>query len=415
METRLLLRGAQCALLWCACVAARAAEAPPFEELFRQVQATAPRFAEIDATVRAAEGRARQSAAWANPSLAVEVENFSGSGAAGGPSRQGQTTFSLSEPLEIWGQRTARMAAGRAESDATRIRARQDLVDFAAELALGYALAESQQLRAELLTADLDRTHEDLRRARALVAAGREGELRVMQAEASAAAARADVEVARAESAASLSRLATLSGSPEPYSGLGGSLLLRKLPMRDPEPPADAPSVLAAEAERKAAESRVQVQRKNALPALGVSLGVRRFPSESATSLVAGVSLSLPVFDRNSGAIAAARADQSAAEARLAATRLEAHAGWNIAVAEVGSAAIRLDAAVQGQQAASEAYRLARIGYDAGRTPLLELLTTRRALTESELRIIDARFASLRAQVQLSRLAGRIPFGGSRE
>jgi cobalt-zinc-cadmium efflux system outer membrane protein len=64
--------------------------------------------------------------------------------------------------------------------------------------------------------------------------------------------------------------------------------------------------------------------------------------------------------------------------------------------------------------AAEETYRLTRTGYDAGRTPLIELLTARRNLTDAQLRLLDARVARIRAEATLARLSGRIPFGGSR-
>jgi hypothetical protein len=45
------------------------------------------------------------------------------------------------------------------------------------------------------------------------------------------------------------------------------------------------------------------------------------------------------------------------------------------ATAQVAAAGQTLDASRQAEDAASEAYRLARIGYDAGRLPLSELLS----------------------------------------
>jgi cobalt-zinc-cadmium efflux system outer membrane protein len=68
-------------------------------------------------------------------------------------------------------------------------------------------------------------------------------------------------------------------------------------------------------------------------------------------------------------------------------------------------------AARDGEAAAAEAYRLARIGYEGGKLPLLELLSARRALSEARAQSINALLERLRAEVELARLKGVAPFG----
>jgi cobalt-zinc-cadmium efflux system outer membrane protein len=180
-------------------------------------------------------------------------------------------------------------------------------------------------------------------------------------------------------------------------------------------PPVDpvsvAPAVRAAEAARTAVAQRVTVERTRATPDVIVSLGVRRLEGENANAFVAGVAVPLPLFNNNSGAIATATAELAAADARLNAIRLNAEADWRAAASQAFAADRRLNATDQAEAAASEAYRLARIGYDAGRAPLVELLSARRNLTDAQLRGLDARLARIRAEAILARLMGRIPFG----
>jgi cobalt-zinc-cadmium efflux system outer membrane protein len=76
----------------------------------------------------------------------------------------------------------------------------------------------------------------------------------------------------------------------------------------------------------------------------------------------------------------------------------------------VQAATSRQAAADQAEAAAREAYRLARIGYDSGRTPLVELQATRALLSEAQSRALDARIARVTANATLARLAGHIPF-----
>jgi len=391
---------------------ANAEPAPPYLALFRQAEMAAPRLAESDANVRAAEGQALTAAVRPNPNVSLEAENIAGSYPYNGLSRS-QSTLSVSEALEIGGKRSARMAAAGAGLNASRAQREQARADFAFDLALAYVAAELAGKRLDLAKDAVSRAEEDERAARALVNAGREADLRAVQANAATAAAQADLEGAAADSTEALVRLAGIVGASQPYTGVGQSLLDMATILKAPpvELPTASPAVQAAEAQRNAASQRVSVERTRAIPDVTVSLGVRRIAGENATTVVAGVGVPLPIFDNNRGGIATAAAELSAADARLNAVRLNADADWHAASSQVFAADRRLIAANGAEAAASEAYRLARIGYDAGRTPLVELLTARRNLTEAQLRGLDARATRIRAEAILARLAGRIPFG----
>ncbi len=385
--------------------------APPYLTLFQQAESLAPRLAESDANIRAAEGQTIQAAVRPNPNVGLEIEDVGGSGSFSGLSRS-QTTLSVSEALEIGGQRSARIAAAGAGLNAARVQREQARTDFAYDLALAYANAELAGKLFDLATEGLARAREDERAARALVDAGREADLRSVQANAAATAVEADLESARAGFAEALVRLSGLIGT-QSYTSLSQSLLelagnLRPPP---PEPPNIFPTVLAAQAVRNAVAQRVTVERTRATPDVTVALGFRHLEGDNANALVAGVSVPLPLFNNNRGAIATASAELAAADARLNAVRLNAEADWRAASAQAFAADRRLRATADAEAAANEAYRLARIGYDAGRSPLVELLSARRGLTEAQMRGLDARIARIRAEAILARLMGRIPFG----
>ena len=389
--------------------------APSFPELFRQAERMAPRLRELDATVDAALGRARQAHAWPNPVAGAELEDVAGTGAYHGTS-QSQLTFSISEPIELGGQRGARIAAGKAEVKSAEAQRLQARLDFGYELAIAYARAEAAQAHLAIATEDLARAQEDVRSARALVSSGKEAELRGVQADAAAASAQAEIDAVRADSAAALARLSSLAGRSDIFAAVTPSLLNSH---GDDNPGAtptsgtesfDPASVRLAIADQNAAERRVDVERKRAIPTPSISIGVRRLKPDDATTFVFGVSVPLPLFDRNRGQIAAARADLSAAEARASAARLEAAAAFRAAVSQLEAARSRQAAANLAEQAARESYRLSHIGYDAGRTPLIELLSARRALTDAQERALEARVARVTAQADLARLSGRIPF-----
>jgi cobalt-zinc-cadmium efflux system outer membrane protein len=380
--------------------------------LLRQARTGAPSLQESQANLRVARGEAEQAGARPNPTVGLEVEDVGGSGAYSGLSRS-QTTLSVNHTLELGGKRGARIEAGRAAVTAAEAQTRQAEAEFAYELALAYVAAEIAQARADLVAADLARAQEDLRATRALVQAGREADLRAVQADAAVSAVQADLATARADAADTLGRLSALVGAPAAFTSIGPSLLgrARDLPLAGTEAPANTPAVAAARAERDAAARRVKVERTRATPNLTVSVSVRRLAGDDATTFVGGISAPLPLFDRNRGAVSAASARRDAAEARLRAAELDAEAGWRSAVNRSAAAQASLKAAEAGETAAEDAYRLSRLGYEAGRAPLLEVLNARRALTEAQARTLDARAQRVRAEAALARQAGRIPFG----
>ena len=389
--------------------AAFAEPAPAFRELLQQAQATAPRLAEARAEIARAEGLAVQARARPNPTVGLEVENFSASNGLS----FAETTASIEQTLELGGKRSARVSAGRAEVEAARSRATRAQADYAFDLAAAYAEAEGAERRLLLATDSLDLAQEDARIAGVLVDAGREADLRRVQARAAVQAARAAVDEARAARATAFSNLTALVGAPAPFTSVPISLLdeaARVFPAPNPDP-LKSPAYLAAAAEREAAARRIRVEQAQAVPDVSVSFGVRRFQEDRATAMTAGVSVPFPIFDRNRGNISAARAELSAADARLKAARLDAEAAARSGLARVTAAESRLIAAREGERTADEAYRLTRIGYEGGKLDLVELLNARRSLTEARTQNIEAATERLSAQAALARLAGATPLG----
>jgi cobalt-zinc-cadmium efflux system outer membrane protein len=410
---RRLFRAALFGASACALVVgpALADPAPPFLELMRQAQ-TAPTLAESRAEVDQAEGVARQAAARPNPTLSLGAENFAGSNPYAG-FRGAETTLSVEQPLELGGKRAARIASGRAGVDAARARLTQSAAEFGFNLASAYAEAEAAELRVNLARETLAVAQDDARVATALVKAGKEADLRAVQANAAVMAARAAVEAARSARETAFGRLSALAGASMPITSIPVGLLAHAdrqevLPRADP---LASPTYLAAQAARVAAARQVQAERARVTPDVTVSLGVRRLAIEGATALVGGVSMPFPIFDRNGGAISAARAELTGAEARLEAARLNAEAESRSAVVRGQAAMARIAAAREGEAAAQEAARLARIGYEGGKLSLSELLNARRALAEARSQTLEARLERLGAEAAVARLQGVAPFG----
>lgn len=409
-STRWPLRAA---LAWTACgvlcTSVAAQTAPAFQILLQQAQASAPRLALDSAETRTAEGLARQAAARPNLILGLVVENAAGSG----PYKDfdsAETTLSVEQSLELGGKRAARMSAAQADLAAAQARAALGRIDFARDLALAYANAEAAQQRLAIAKDGADLAQADARTAHQLVDNGKEARVRAVQADAGLATARSELAAAQAEAESTLGRLSALTGTPESYTAVAGGLLDAPLPA-PPAGPAFSPAVAAARAERDAARRRITVERARRTPDVAVSFGVRQFQSDDSTAAVFGLSVPLPLFDRNRGSVAAATANAQAAQARLTMAEAEQDGDRRAAIAHAAASRQTLEASRQAEAAASEAYRLARLGYDAGRLPLPELLTARRDLIAARGRAVDIKLARVKALADLARAQGDIPFG----
>lgn len=380
--------------------------APPFSQLLDQARDT-PRVTVLDADLARAKGLAQQARARPNPVLSAYAENFAGDRDRNASGQQ-QTTFQVELPIELGGKRSARIASGEAGILAARARGIDGRLVYATELARAYAGAEIATRRIALADDEVAAATEDLRIARALVGVGKEARLRQVQAETELNTLQADLETARAQQTAAFARLSALAGVSTPYTGVSESLLgrLTAKPVTGPIDPMQATTVRVAEAERVAAARAVNAQQRLAIPNVTAQFGVRQLRVASGPAVVAGIAVPLPLFDRNRGNIAAARAELKGAEARAAIARLDAEAGSRAALALVEAADRRALAADRAMATAGEGYRLARIAYEAGKSPLIELLAARRNLGAARGGVLDAATARIETRANLARLQG---------
>ena len=391
------------ALMAAALVTASPALAEPItlESAIERAIASQPRLAAAEARVAAAEARTRQANVGPNPQVSLEVEDFAGSGPFRGLDST-QTTLALSQQLEIGGKRSARRSVAAGERDVSALALLRERIDLVRDVELAFAELAAATDQAKLARDNAAQASSLANTARILVEAGRDPPLRQLRAEAALAEARAAELQTFSLMLAARRNLAVLVGSDdaEMTAAVGTPQQLR---------PTNDPAFIGiderlAEAERRLAAARVTLAQSAAVPDVTVSGGLRRFNDGRDTALVAGVSLPIPIRDRNRGGIEAARADETAAEFQAERVRAEARRERAQAQMLVEAAETRLTALEgPGLAQAEEAVRLAQIGYNAGRFSLLELLDAQGALTTARRSIIDARLDRARAIAALNR------------
>jgi outer membrane protein, heavy metal efflux system len=154
---------------------------------------------------------------------------------------------------------------------------------------------------------------------------------------------------------------------------------------------AQHPAMAEAQADVAAYRARVDLARANRIPDLRVEALYRRVESSRQDAVDLGVSVPLPLFDRNQGRIRVAQAELEAAEARSRSTAValdrrvrELHTRLQAALLD--SQVLRADVLprMQGVLRAYEAR------FDAGDIALLELLAVRRESAEVQMEFLES-------------------------
>jgi cobalt-zinc-cadmium efflux system outer membrane protein len=406
-----LLAGIGCAALPPAVAAAQDAEALTLERALALAGASSnatadpqnPRAMGPRADVETAEALVTQAGLRPNPEVSFEAENIAGTGPYSG-AQSSEYTLSAGLPIELGGKRGARLDAARADLAVARLREKLAVADIGLMARQRYVSAVAAHARVALAQDVFDRSRELARVAQALVDAGREPPLRALRARSEVAEAEAELKAAQAGALASRFALGALwSQDPSPVPSGGFPKI---------EPPYallsayDGLEPRLAAAERQAAEAGIARERSLGRPDPTVSAGVRRFEESNDQALVVGVSIPLPLRDRNQGNVAAARSRARSAAAREAVAQSDYRQSVAEARAEYLAAEAKADTLeTESLPQAEEALRLAELGYREGKFELIEVLSAGDARDGVRRALIDAREAQGRAAALLIRLA----------
>ena len=184
---------------------------------------------------------------------------------------------------------------------------------------------------------------------------------------------------------------------------------------------ATRPDVLAARARARAAASDVSLQRALTVRQLGATFGSKS--TGGTSSMIAGLSVPLPLFDRNLGEVQRAQGELTAMEQELRWAERRAFAEVLGAYDAAEILTTRVDALQRDFLARAEASRrVALAAYREGAVSLLQVLDATRTLADARLIYLRARYAQQDAVLALYVAAGfdpadalppAVPTGGS--
>tara|TARA_R100000935_G_C2837521_1_gene168994 strand:- start:2634 stop:3926 length:1293 start_codon:yes stop_codon:yes gene_type:complete len=381
--------------------------------VLEQVRGASPSVRRAALETRARKADAAQAGRRLNPSIGLEVENFSGSGPLAGFD-QSETTLSIEQTFQLGGKRTKRQQAAQANAALGAAECSVILreTELEAALLLYNLLAASQVADLAEQAADLADTL--LETVSKRVEAGAAAPPEQSRAYADAAALRAAVYQARADVEQKRYDLAALWGSSDPQFALpetSGTALsqLQSESAREGTHPQIAMAI-ASESARLADRDVAHV---SAMPDLTVSAGIRQFEETGENAFLVGVRVPVPLFDRNRDAARAAgyRADAE----RLNRLAVEANllASQRVAVTKVRASRDRLTLLEnEALPAARAAYEASVQGYAAGKFDLTTTLDARKGLIEASLAVIAANRDLNAESMRLRSIIGVVPFDG---
>lgn len=368
----------------------------------------------------AAAARARLSGAEALLQSNPEVS------AGAGPRKNGSVhstdlELAVTQRVELFGQRGARIDAARAERDAALQRVAMRRVALAAEVRSAFARVLAADRLVALAREDVTVARDAVRAVERRFELGGTTQLEVNAARAEAGRAGRAVAVATRRAASARAELRTLLALDAgtaldlagelPRTAGAGPLDVDALARRAVGARAD---VAAARTELGGAEAERRLAARESLPS--PAIGARYSREEGADIVLGTLTFDLPLFNRNQAGRGVASARIGRAQAELAASERRVREDVVLAVARVETAT---EAALgfEGEAlAGAEAnVSLATRAYEAGKIGIAELLLIRRSAVEARRDHLEALQELAEAEAELARAIGSetlVPGGG---
>lgn len=353
----------------------------------------------------ASEGGVLQAETRPNPVLGVEVEDTSRRATR-------LTTTTLSVPIELGGKREARIAAAQLTRDVARREADQARVDVRAQTVAAFFDVLIAQERVALASETLELARNAYRVADKRVEAGKVPPLDADKA--LVELANSELEIAQADSALQWARqnLSILWGNPSPrFARAEGkiSISLDRPELDDLSAALEkSPLLQVARLQSERSRAQIEVERSKRYPDIEVSAGVIRNNDLGRNQVVLGVSIPLPLLDRNQGNIYEAsmlayksQDDYLGLKARLQTQLQQAASQFDIAK----NFARRFESEIL--PSAGLAFERATRGFEAGKFGFIDVLDAQRTLFQTRARYLSALSDAYQALAQIDRILGQ--------
>ncbi len=369
-----------------------------------------PELAVFSYEVRAGEARILQAGLLPNPEVEMESENLGGSGDFRGFNGS-ETTIQLSQLIQLAGKRQKRTRIAALDRDLAGWDYETKRIDLFTDVTRAFidVLAAQEHLALAGELADLaEKVHNAVSER---VKAGKVSPVEETKAKVALSMSKIDWERAKRVLKAVKKRLASFWGSASPtFQNVEGNLnnispipTLEQLNNRVLQNPDIARWVI----ELKKREAAVKLADAEKIPDLTLKGGVRRLNESNDNAFVLGVSIPIPIFNRNQGGalearhnLAKAEKERESMEIQVRSTLAEAYQNLSAALSETTTLK---EEVLPGSQSAFDA---ANEGYLFGKFSFLDVLDAQRTFFGAKERYIEALADYHRFVADVERLIG---------
>ncbi|WP_419709440.1 TolC family protein [Pseudomonas sp. NFX224] len=396
-------RGITVGVLWLAGANLANASTLTLNEALQTAFAGNPDLAAAQWDIGIAEGERQQAGLIPNPEVSWEAEDTR---------RESRTTtVMLSQPIELGGKRGARIDLASRAQDAAGIELERKRNALRADVILAYSSAQTAQQRLQLSRESLALAEHGLRVAQGRIGAGKSSPVEGTRAQVQLSEVRLELSRAERDQATAWQQLAQVMGAPFPTS-----VTVQTAAPRITTVPSSARLLerLNETAELRLAklqidqrEAALGLEKSQRIPDLTVSVGSQYSELDRERVNVVGLSMPIPLFNRNQGNVLAAarRTDQArdlrnATELRLRTEIQNTLNQWQTASGEVD--AFKQTILPAAQSAVDSATR----GFEMGKFGFLDVLDAQRTLIAARSQYIQAVSETTDARVRIERIFG---------
>lgn len=352
-----------------------------------------------------AQGERQQAGLIPNPEVSWEAEDTRRNSRT--------TTVMINQPIELGGKRGARIEVASRAQDAAGIELERKRNVLRADVIQAFYSSSTAQQRLLLSRQSLELAERGLRVAQGRIKSGKSSPVEGTRAEVQLSEVRLELRRAERDEASAYQRLAQVMGAPLPaFVSVGdpgrsmptvpdSSLLLNRI--------GETAELRLAKLQIDQREASLGLEKAQRIPDLTVSIGSQYDERERERVNVVGLSMPIPLFNRNQGNVLAAarRTDQArdlrnASELRLRTEIQTTLDQWMTANTEVASFNQTI------LPAAQSAVDTATRGFEMGKFNFLDVLDAQRTLISARTQYIQAIAEATDAWVRIERIFGDV-------
>lgn len=344
------------------------------------------------ARIESAMGEKIQASLMPNPEAVFEIENFGGSDELSGVNGA-EATLGLEQQIELAGKRIKRTKIADYNTKIAEEQAIADILQLLSQTEIAFINVAIQQERLTLANNRVSLAQETHKTVKERVSAAAASDIQHTKIDIEQSAAELELAKARKDLSHAKTRLAALLNTKDDVQV---DMVLDNLPILPErnillDAVKKMPQMRINQFLKMQAQSQLDLAKANAIPDPVIGLGLRRFNESDDTAFVAGISIPIPVFNRNQGEILKARSQIAEAEASAQQQELDIREvslnTWESLTSIYNEAETYQSSMIPD---AERAYNQALEGYSAGRFSFLDLLDAQRTLYEVEENRLDS-------------------------